>query len=105
VLLGFSQGVATATRWAAAGGGPFEQLILWAGVFPPDVDLGPDADQLRNTPLTCVLGDADPFFGVGLLEETDTRLQAAGLTASTSRFSGGHAICSETLLRVLGEGG
>ena len=104
VLLGFSQGVATATRWAAAGGGPFEQLILWAGVFPPDVDLGPDANRLRDMPLACVLGDADPFFGVGLLEETDARLQAAGLAASTYRFSGGHAICSDTLLRVLGEG-
>jgi len=104
VLLGFSQGVATATRWAAASGGPFEQLILWAGVFPPDVDLGPDANRLRDMPLACVLGDADPFFGVGLLEETDARLQAAGLTASTYRFSGGHAICSDTLLRVLGEG-
>lgn len=101
VLLGFSQGVATAARWAAAGGGPFEQLILWAGVFPPDVDLGPEATNLRGLPIACVLGDADPFFGVGLLEETDERFKQAGLTVQTTRFPGGHAICPETLARLL----
>lgn len=103
VLLGFSQGVATAARWAAAGGGPFERLILWAGVFPPDVDLGPDAAALRPLPIDCVLGDADPFFGDGLLEETDARFQAAGLAVRTTRFSGGHVICPVTLATLLEE--
>ena len=102
VLLGFSQGVATAARWAAAGGGPFERLILWAGVFPPDVDLGPDAAALHPLPIDCVLGDADPFFGEGLLDETDARFREAGLTVRTTRFSGGHAICPTTLVRLLG---
>ena len=101
VLLGFSQGVATAARWAAAGGGPFERLILWAGVFPPDVDLGPDAAALRPLPIDCVLGDADPFFGEGLLDDTDARFREAGLTVRTTRFSGGHAICPTTLVQLL----
>lgn len=101
VLLGFSQGVATAARWAAAGGGPFERLILWAGVFPPDVDLGPDATRLRALPIDCVLGDADPFFGEGLIDETDARFQAAGVAVRTVRYSGGHAVCPDTLRSLL----
>ena len=33
VLLGFSQGVATASRWVAMGQTAFSRLILWSGVF------------------------------------------------------------------------
>ena len=37
ILLGFSQGGATAARWYYNNPGLFDQLILWASVFPPDI--------------------------------------------------------------------
>ena len=37
ILLGFSQGGATAARWYYSNPGQFDQLILWASVFPPDI--------------------------------------------------------------------
>ena len=37
ILLGFSQGGATAARWYYNNPGQFDQLILWASVFPPDI--------------------------------------------------------------------
>lgn len=37
ILLGFSQGGATAARWYYNDPGQFDQLILWASVFPPDI--------------------------------------------------------------------
>ncbi len=39
VLLGFSQGAATAVRYMCAAEHRFDRLILWAGRFPPDVPL------------------------------------------------------------------
>ena len=37
-LLGFSQGGATACRWLAYGNHKFDKFILWATVFPPDME-------------------------------------------------------------------
>ena len=37
ILLGFSQGGATAARWYYNNPSQFDQLILWASVFPPDI--------------------------------------------------------------------
>jgi len=37
ILLGFSQGGATAARWYYNNPNLFDQLILWASVFPPDI--------------------------------------------------------------------
>ena len=37
ILLGFSQGGATAARWYYNDPSQFDQLILWASVFPPDI--------------------------------------------------------------------
>lgn len=37
-LLGFSQGAATVSRWAADNRIKYNRLILWAGVFPPDMN-------------------------------------------------------------------
>lgn len=49
-LLGFSQGCATVCRWAAHGNIKFEKLILWAGLFPPDMnfDAGHKALTSKN---------------------------------------------------------
>ena len=37
ILLGFSQGGTAAARWYYNNPGQFDQLILWASVFPPDI--------------------------------------------------------------------
>src|SRR5438094_10559164 len=37
--LGFSQGVATASRWTAMGKARVDRLMLWGGEFPPDLAL------------------------------------------------------------------
>ena len=39
IILGFSQGGATAARWFFNNSKKFDQLILWASVFPPEIDL------------------------------------------------------------------
>ena len=55
-LLGFSQGAATAARWYQQNPSAFNQLILWAAVFPPDIDAG---NFPTDKPLHFVLGTQD----------------------------------------------
>ncbi|MEO5643512.1 MAG: hypothetical protein ABIQ40_05635 [Bacteroidia bacterium] len=39
MVLGFSQGAATASRWITHGRSRIDELVLWCGFFPPDVSL------------------------------------------------------------------
>ena len=46
-------------RWLAYGRVRADELILWAGAFPPDVDLTSMADRLADTSVTFVVGSRD----------------------------------------------
>ena len=59
ILLGFSQGGATAARWYYNNPGQFDQLILWASVFPPDISK--PKIKLSNNNLY-VVGKNDEFI-------------------------------------------
>lgn len=101
VLLGFSQGVATASRWAAWGRTRFERLILWAGVFPPDYPWETGCDRLQGLKIDVALGSQDPFFGSDLLADTSAILNAQGIEHAVHGFTGGHAVDPELLGRLL----
>jgi len=99
VVLGFSQGAATASRWIMSAEVRPVHLILWGGVLPPDVD--PAADQLRATSLQIVLGTRDRFLSAERLEEEERRLQERGRSYRLVRYEGGHGIASATLTDVV----
>jgi predicted esterase len=101
VLLGFSQGVATASRWVAAGAQTFQQLILWAGVFPPDFEWKTGKGQLNQMRLDVALGNDDPFFKDNLLTETASILDSMRVEYMLHRFEGGHAIDSDLLRHIV----
>jgi len=98
VVLGFSQGSATALRWAALGRARVERVISWAGDVPPDLDLG----RLFGKQLTLVAGTRDGALEAGRLERESARLDAAGVAHELLRFEGGHRLDRETLARVAG---
>ncbi|MEP6571654.1 MAG: phospholipase [Gemmatimonadota bacterium] len=94
VILGFSQGVATAARWATLGNAGAELLIAWGGMLPEEI--GPET--LRTKMVRFVSGTADTY-----LDQDAMRVQAAGLAAQgvrveVSSFQGGHVIDAATLL-------
>src|SRR4051812_49424570 len=60
-LLGFSQGCATVCRWAANGKVKFQKLILWAGLFPPDMNFDAGKEILASKKTYMVSGNEDPF--------------------------------------------
>ncbi len=105
-VLAFSQGTATACRWAAHrhanGLAPVARLVLWGGTVPHDVDLaGPDGDALRAARLTLVAGDADEFATPEVVARESDRLTAAGVPHDIVRYPGGHRLDDTTLTTIL----
>jgi predicted esterase len=100
--LGFSQGAATVSRWAAFGAARIDRLVLWGGEFPPDLDLSQTAvaDRLRATRLSLVYGRADQFMTAKVIGTITERLRAHGIPYHDVPFAGGHEL-DEAVLRDL----
>lgn len=91
-LLGFSQGAATAVRWAMNGNLNFHRLVLWAGLFPPDMDFEKGAHLLQQKEVIEVLGKHDEFITkekIHEMHDLNTRLH---LTPTIIEFEGKHEL-------------
>jgi dienelactone hydrolase len=99
-VLGFSQGVATATRWFALGRAPTDQLVCWAGALPHDMDLVAHRARLGAADLVLVLGDRDEFATWAAIEAQELRLVQAEIPHRTMRFEGGHHLDADLLRRL-----
>ena len=91
-VIGFSQGTATASRWATHGRATLHRLILWSGLIPPDTDLTHGHSALRHTALTLVLGTSDHYVDEKMFAAERARLDAARIAHDVVRFEGGHVI-------------
>ena len=101
-LFGYSQGTATACRWAARGAARVDRLILWAGEVPPDLDLAGAAERLRRLRLLFVLGRKDEYITPKIVAREEERLRSHGIPFEVKWFEGGHEIDAE-LLKELGQ--
>lgn len=99
-VLGFSQGSATVLRWAARATRVPDELILWAGEVPGDVDWHAAAPKLAHTRIHAVRGSRDQLTPQAGLDKNLATLTAAGLPHQLHEFNGGHRI-DENLLREL----
>jgi len=103
IVFGFSQGVATACRWAIAGDVRPTRLILWAGSLPPDLPWPTAAKRLRNTRVTFVNGKRDASMSrADVLKQRDL-LRARDVESDERWFTGGHEIDPDTLLELAAE--
>ena len=100
VVLGFSQGAATVSRWLAASDLRVDQLVLWGGAIPPELDLAAWSMRLHGAAITLVAGDGDEFVTPTALSAEAERLSASGVAFTLQRFIGGHAIPPEPLLQL-----
>ena len=97
VVLGFSQGTATVSRWLATSAHRADQLVLWAGAIPPELDLAAWAAHLHGAPITLVVGDDDEMIPPAAITAEAERLSAAGVAFELVRYPGGHAIDAAAL--------
>lgn len=101
--LGFSQGVATVSRWVAASSPNLAQLILWGGLLPPEFTTTPQLGGLLGQPVSFVVGRTDRFFPDSIAESEFQRLKDLKMPVTFTRFEGGHAIEPTTLRQLAGQ--
>ena len=99
-VFGFSQGVATASRWAVRGKRKVDRLVLWAGLLPPELDPGAHQAALNALDLVFVLGDRDEFTGGAALAQQQAALERAAVRYRLITFDGGHRIDADALRRL-----
>lgn len=103
-VVGFSQGSATATRWATHGKSALSRLVLWGGLMPPETDLSRGAAAFRGLSLTLVLGSRDHYVSDAMLAAEQARLDAALVRYDVIRFDGGHVITRAVFPQLAGPG-
>ena len=103
-LLGFSQGTATAGRWALLGARAPERLVLWGGGFPPDAAAmaGPEARaRLTAMRVTLVAGEADEHTPRAAVEQGRVELEGLGARVDVAWHGGAHHLDGALLERLL----
>ena len=102
VALGFSQGVATVTRWATLGTARPDRLVLWAGSLPQDLDEDAARRALGRLRVTLVVGSRDRFATPEVVGRQQEWLRERGIPFEHVSYDGGHRIDGATLARLAG---
>lgn len=99
-LLGFSQGGATASRWIAQGDGQFDTFLLWAAVFPPDMDISAQSkfSAQRNI---FVIGTQDEYTSIEKAACYHKSLNTAEMQFEFVKFDGNHQVDVALLTRLI----
>ena len=100
VVLGFSQGCATVSRWLSFGEVLCDKLILYAGVFPPDLDFELDGSKLKNVPVIIANGDQDEFLQEKDIHHQLEVLKRHHIYPKYLPFKGTHQIYTEVLVEI-----
>jgi predicted esterase len=99
IILGFSQGGATAARWNQFGTYKANHIIYWASVFPPDLEEKFPLELNENLKNYFVLGDQDEYFTQEEQERSFRSYSNKGF--NTIKYIGNHSINSEIFANIL----
>ena len=100
VVLGFSQGTATVCRWLSASELRADEIVLWGGLIPPELELARWAETLHGASLSLVAGEQDETVAADAIAADGERLSAAGVAFSLHRYVGGHHIDPDALTQL-----
>lgn len=100
-VLGFSQGVHTAARWAVLGEREIAQLVLWGAYLPPDLEREAASRRLDALDLVLVEGEDDPHADPERRRRQDERLEAWGVVPRRFEHPGGHELDADLLASLL----
>ncbi|HEX4560485.1 MAG TPA: hypothetical protein VH113_01520 [Gemmatimonadales bacterium] len=95
--LGFSQGVATAMRWAARTRAPVRRLVVWGGTVPPEVDLS----VFAKVRVTVVCGDQDELITAKVRDAEAELWRKVGIDPEVRMFAGHHEVRPEVLAELV----
>lgn len=91
VVLGFSQGAETASRWVAHGRVAPAELVLWGGGLAVDLDPARLARALAHVRVRLVVGDEDAWADERAGWSTGV-LEGAGVSVERIDYVGGHRV-------------
>lgn len=100
IVIGFSQGAATLSRWICAGNSKANHFVLWSGVFPPDVSLRVNATIMNKMKNWLICGDADEFINEERFAEQVELFRKDEIEHEVMRFEGGHKVEKTPLLAL-----
>jgi predicted esterase len=100
-ILGFSQGAATASRWITGGSVAFDRMILWSGIFPPDMNFESAKETLRAKKIVFVYGTEDPFLNDSQHQSMEVISTKLEINPQVITFKGGHEIDEATLKQLI----
>jgi predicted esterase len=99
-LFGFSQGAATISRFATQTDVNFEKLVLWAGIFPPDLPPLQSQRRLQNKKVYTVYGLQDPYLNEERIAEQESIAEQIKVTPERITFEGEHELYEKAILRI-----
>ena len=107
IVLGFSQGAATAARWIEKTEFHIHAFIQWAGVFPPDLEINANNSKWEGMRHFYVVGNQDPYFAENSNDEYKQSewLKKHNFHPKTITFEGKHDIDAATLNEILAKVG
>jgi predicted esterase len=97
IVLGFSQGASTASRWVVMGKSLHDGLIVWAGEFPPEFNQGID----NKTIIWNVAGDQDEFIDLEKHRQQSARMMNLNFKVHELVFRGNHKVDMVSLKSIL----
>ncbi|MFN3997956.1 alpha/beta hydrolase [Algoriphagus sp.] len=100
-VLGFSQGAATATRWASVWDGKIDTLVLWSGGFALDLNLEAADEAFAETELILVLGEKDDLINPESIQKQEALILSLGISVKRISFDGGHELDTEVLEKII----
>jgi predicted esterase len=100
-VLGFSQGAATATRWASNWEGKIDTLVLWSGGFALDLNSEVAKEAFAETEMILVLGERDDLITPESILKQEELIQNLGKGVERLTFDGGHELDTEVLDKII----
>lgn len=100
-VLGFSQGAATATRWASVWEGKIDTLVLWSGGFALDLNLDAADQAFSETELILVLGEKDDLITPESIQKQEELILSLGKAVKRMTFDGGHELDTDVLEKII----
>ncbi len=95
VVLGFSQGAATASRWIADTNFEISDFLVWGGMIAHDIE--PTFYQKVKDKITLFYGDQDELISEEGLKTSFIKLDELGVNLKLVPYKGTHRIYTEVL--------
>ncbi len=100
-ILGFSQGAATVSRWISNNNCKVDNFILWAGLFPPDLDFKVDQEIFQKLNVWLMHGTDDTTVKSEKVVHQAEVLSENHIPHQTIEYEGGHEITDQGLEKLI----